>query len=746
MADAVEKPDAGDGVVGGSESSPAAASATPPPRDAASTINFESHIEADASRTQQTIKELKHAVSELRTTMQSTADALRRGTHGAFLARVRDMLETLSTSVEASIRDQVTDATFYADEQHLMALRQQARLLDAQFERERNELLAAHALEMQQDKSTMEAAIAADLAAGVARITQERDKFEAKAQRLQDDIDRLMAVSSDGENRKPGVAVSTNPKVIAAEAKLEAAGAKMAAKEASARAEKALDDAAKLKDAWAADLKHVVKITTLVDMDTTLGGNDHAPADPKQKSAASNTQARASSSPSATRAGAAAEVVPVRHWSWNPLVVKKAAAATRNQLMIRLTKLASPGEQMRALVGDYEEEKARLEEERAEAHERIEQQAAEMSALRAAHAELLAAERAVRASDQVAAGVTASVLITEVSTCEGVHDEKRDAVEGEQRKYSQLEMQLHGIESEVHARANVQVERLQAVVGQHEATIEQLQSQIREMGEDEEKRGRLHLEELRHVNEDVEHVKAQLLSSVAELARSQSAGKHHGYFFSGGPAVTGGIPWGRYAAALASPFAMDGASLRDALTPGSRSELASPSRSPSPSSGHASGMIGGMTSCLSPGCTRSTPGGYGCVSSQMREVVERSPSRTRSSSPLSPSSSSPSRYQLSGGAKPPRAIGLESTSPSSPPSGSNMKPRSVSESESFRSGESTRRRPRRVSKQPEAKGGESPAMIRSANGSSRVLVTSPLATSPPARSSRARASIPAARV
>ena len=100
-------------------------------------LRVASYVEADAERLGACVKELQTYAASARNALQS--DDLRRGTQGAFLGRVRNVLTTLSEQVEDSIHALSSAATAHSEAQLVRWLAKQAGIFEAEHAQLREE-------------------------------------------------------------------------------------------------------------------------------------------------------------------------------------------------------------------------------------------------------------------------------------------------------------------------------------------------------------------------------------------------------------------------------------------------------------------------------------------------------------------------------------------------------------------------------------------------------------------------------
>lgn len=108
-------------------------------------LKVDSHIDADDERLGEAVRTLSSTCNAAKQALQGSMDTLRRGTEGAFLARIRDVLKALEENVGQSMRELSFDDCVHADAQHLRGLAEQAAAFEKAHGEEMSSLKAAHA-------------------------------------------------------------------------------------------------------------------------------------------------------------------------------------------------------------------------------------------------------------------------------------------------------------------------------------------------------------------------------------------------------------------------------------------------------------------------------------------------------------------------------------------------------------------------------------------------------------------------
>ena len=310
--------------------------------------------------------------------------------------------------------------------------------------------------------------------------------------------------TGNGHAKKAAKEKDLSPEMQATEAKMEAAAAKLRVQELTAKVERLQEEQQKSKDSWASDLKAAVRMCTLT------------PEDVHTASAAKRHQAGSG----VVGGGGASRDGP-------PNTQQHQRAAVH----AKLSRKETPGEQLRSLVSDYEEEKSNLETRRAEQYERAERLTVEMDTRLRDAEEKLENERQLRSSEVEAAtsmmATVSGALKAEIMLCEG------EAKEG-RHLYAALERKLAGVQAVEEERADIECKRLRGVLADKEAEIRRLNEEIVRCGEVRVKMEEGHQERLAEAMHGADRVKGQLLSCVSQLSRAQAASKHGGYFFSAG--------------------------------------------------------------------------------------------------------------------------------------------------------------------------------------------------------------------
>jgi hypothetical protein len=434
-------------------------------------------IEPDMERIQACYSDVRVAVSMARTKVQGQGQT---GSQAAYMARVRDIFTTLTDHVETTVSEFSTDETANANRQLEASLRAHAERYEAEISSLRKESLE----QLERQKTELQEEHSRELGEKVGRLTQERDQLikQQKSREAELEIRFGLNTGSSGEQLD---------KSEAALARQEAASAKAQAKQLQEKVNKLQDGARKAKDEWAAA---VTEITATV----------------KNGKSALNAafEVRATEPEDASRPWRAKRATPVE------------------QLNKLLEKHELPGEQLKALVGAYEEAMRQAQKNASDATALAEKSTAHAKAAATEMNERLRAER-------LELRLYENVLKLELRDSE-------TSMTGMNEMITKLQKELKEVEAVAREKARVESRRLEGELEAKQGEIESLRREIASLKESREAADEKHKTEVHLLRSSLERMQSKLNACSKALSMTQAAGSHGGYYCSGAPSLQSG--------------------------------------------------------------------------------------------------------------------------------------------------------------------------------------------------------------